>query len=287
MTQLSPLRQGRITGSRLPGILGRSPYTDRAGVLREMVRQHHGADVEFTGNFATDYGQDHELDAIGEYEQLRAVMVHGGQDIAIHPTYGFLAATPDGLVGDDGVVEAKCPIRATYSTIDDRPDYEAQCRLLLECTGRSWCDFVVWRPSGVSVSRVEHDPAWLPSILPTLTDFLAEYEATIADPDLSARHLAPLVDERSDLEWQMAALDFLEAQATAKRADEVLADARAVLLKLADGEPSRGCGVQIIKSNRKGKVNYSKVIPEGTDLDLYRGAPTVVFTVKPAAGGDS
>src|SRR3546814_19370154 len=95
---LSPLRVGRITGSRVGAILGLNPYSKPADVLREMVREHFGAEREFTGNAATDYGKEKEPDALAAYEAERGVMTYGGDDCIVHPVYGFLAVPPAGLV---------------------------------------------------------------------------------------------------------------------------------------------------------------------------------------------
>lgn len=191
MSDLSPLRKGRITGSRVSTVLGLNKYQTRADLLREMAREALGAPAEFTGNVATEFGQEHEGDAITEYERTKGVLVHSCQRFFIHPTYDFLAVTVDGLVDADGLVEAKAPFRANYAHIDERPDYAAQIRLQLECSGRVWGDFIRWRDGDVAVSRVEHDPAWLPSVLPTLTDFLEELLAVLADPAAVALFVAP------------------------------------------------------------------------------------------------
>lgn len=184
-TVLSPLRTGRITGSRIGGVLGLNRYSSRDEVLAEMVAQALGQPPAFEGNDATQWGTDHERDALAAYERRAGVMTYGAQEIVIHPVHDFLAVTPDGYVGDDGMVECKCPFTGKYTHIGQKPEYEAQIRLQLECTGRQWCDFIVWRQGSkwrdeqCDVSRVEHDPAWLVKHLPTLLEFMADYRATL------------------------------------------------------------------------------------------------------------
>lgn len=191
---LSPLRAGRITGSRVSAILGLSKYSKPADVLREMVRQQLGAPDEFTGNVATAWGNEHEDDALAAYEVERAVMVHAGQEFVIHPEYPWLAATPDGLVGEDGMVEAKCPYRAEYMSLAERPDYAAQIQLQMECTGREWCDFLIWRPNDpLIIDRAARDRDWLPSVAPLLMQFVDDYTAALAAPEV---HLAPKTRRR-------------------------------------------------------------------------------------------
>lgn len=286
MTTLSPHRRGRITGSRIGAILSLSPYQSRADVLRAMVRQWHGYPDEFQGNIATSWGIHHEAVAITEYERFRAVLTHGGQRFVIHPEHDFLGASPDGLIGDDGLVEIKCPYRSNYIDISQRPDYETQIRLQLECTQRRWGDFCVWSPQGIHVSRVEHDPDWLPSILDELISFLDEFETIIDEPERSRPHLTPLVDQRTDEEWQLAATDYLDALVELKDAERTVAVARDAVLKLADGRPVRGAGVSVSHSSRKGSVDLKAAVADlapTADLESYRGAGKTVSTVRAVA----
>lgn len=191
MTDLSPLRVGRITGSRIATVLGLNKYATRGDLLREMVREHFGAESEFKGNQATEHGHEHEDDALCLYERETGELVYGGQVLVLHPSVPFLCVTPDGLVGSAGMVEVKCPLRASYFHVDERPDYAAQIRLQLECTKREWCDLVIWRAGRIWTSRVEHDPDWLPSIEAELRAFMWEFEGLRDSPEQSAPLLAP------------------------------------------------------------------------------------------------
>jgi YqaJ-like viral recombinase domain len=71
-------------------------------------------------------------------------------------TYKF-GVSPDGLVGDDGIVEIKCPVsRKFYPKIPEY--YEYQVCALLGVTQRKWCDLVQWTPFlGISVKRYTLD----------------------------------------------------------------------------------------------------------------------------------
>lgn len=279
--QLSPKRVDRLTGSRVAAILGVNPYSSAADVMREMVRQHFGAPQEFTGNEATRHGQEHERDALAAYEAERGVMTHGGQTFSIHPDHDFLAVSPDGFVGDDGLIECKAPFRGRYTTIAEVPYYLPQVMLQIECTGRKWCDFVVWREGRITVSRIERDPFWLPRHLPALQAFHAAYLQTIADPALAATHLADL--DRTDRAWANASRDYLLAVAAADAAEANVKAQREVLLSLAGDASAKGCGVQVIRSERAGSVAYAKALKDlapGADLSAYTGSPSIVFTVK-------
>jgi predicted phage-related endonuclease len=286
MTALSADRAGKVTASRLPGILGLSPYNSRSDVLREMVRETLGAPREFVGNIATDYGHEHEADAIAEYERMRGVLVLGEQQFfstSFGPEDYEIGATVDGLVGDDRVVEAKAPYKATYSQIDERPDYEAQIRLQLECTGRKYGDFVVWRTSGISVSTVEYDPLWFSQVAEgPISEFLREYWEIIDDIDLAKDFLAPKVDERTDPEWQISALEYVEAKAMRDHYQTVMDSAGEALKALSDGKASKGFGVQVIPSERKGAIDTKLAEQAGLALERFRKPPIDILTVRAA-----
>lgn len=273
---LSPLRAGRITASRVPAILGLSPYQTRADVLRAMVREAMGAESEFQGNVATRHGQAFEEDALADVERQLGIMLTPGECI-VHPEHRFLAATPDALVGDDGLVECKAPYRAAYTHYNERPDYQAQMQHQMAVSGRAWCLFVVWRQGETHVSRLERDPDWLDRHLPALVEFHAEYRAALEAPD---PHLQPLVVERSDPEWQAAVDAYRDSVRARDDADAALHAARDKLIALAGERNSAGAGVRVTRVERKGAVDY-RAVPalKGVDLEQYRKPGTEYWTV--------
>jgi len=178
---LSPLRVGRITGSRVGAVLGLNKYQSREDVLAEMVAQARGQEQLFVGNDATQWGQDHERDAIEEYERQRGAMVYGCQTFVMHDEFEFLAVTIDGIANEDLIVEVKAPFRAQYTSIKQKPEYEAQVQLQLACMMYDSCDFLIWRQrEPLIIERVGRDRVWLDRNLPTLRSFMDEYQAAIA-----------------------------------------------------------------------------------------------------------
>jgi len=95
------------------------------------------------------WGIDHEPKARLAYELLTGASVRQC-GIFRHPQIEGTHASPDGLVGEDGIVEIKCPDTATHvagllgAPIEDR--YIAQMQWQMECSGRAWCDFVSYDP---------------------------------------------------------------------------------------------------------------------------------------------
>jgi YqaJ-like viral recombinase domain len=114
-----------------------------------------------------------------------------------HPRIDMAGASPDGLIGDDGLVEIKCPLPATHMDTLLRPHfiergYIYQMMFQMACTGRLWCDFVsygtirddqgnnLWpEPMRLCVARVPRDDILVDLIEKEVQRFLAEVDATI------------------------------------------------------------------------------------------------------------
>jgi hypothetical protein len=88
-------------------------------------------------------------------------------------------ASPDGFVGNDGIVQFKCPIISThvgYILEDKLPtDYFQQVQGELLVTGRKWCDFVSYYP-GLKpfIFRVSPDKEFISKLEAELKSFCSE-----------------------------------------------------------------------------------------------------------------
>ena len=122
----------------------------------------------WSGNDATEWGNQHENDALIRYEEHTFSTVTDKQKGVAD---GWLSCTPDGYVGEDGLVEVKCPfttkVHMGYLLEPDslRDQYYDQCQFQLMLTGRDWCDLVSydprWKdPLDIVVARIEPDKAW-------------------------------------------------------------------------------------------------------------------------------
>lgn len=119
--------------------------------------------------------------------------------------WGFqIGYSPDGLVGDDGLVEIKCPrAKNHFVTVirDEVPaQHMAQLQAALLVSGRSWIDFVSFF-GGMPLyrKRVTPDPAWRDAIVAAGTAFEAQaQELSAAYREASAG--LPSTDPVPDLE---------------------------------------------------------------------------------------
>ena len=114
---------------------------------------------------ALQYGIDNEPIAIKAYEKAKGVKVKKGK-FRLIPRFNLGGGTPDGLIGNDGVIEVKCPYISTnhVKTVVTKkvPDiYKDQITGHLLVTGRKWVDFVSFDPrnkiKSLMIIRVERN----------------------------------------------------------------------------------------------------------------------------------
>lgn len=144
-------RIGKITASRIKDLTAK-PKTGKAlnTTLTELLAERlAGQKAECFVNRAMQWGIDNEQNAIASYENITGAFVVGC-GLIDHPTIPMSGASPDGLVGDDGLVEIKCPETTTHAntllTGQVPSEYLPQMMWQMACTGRAWCDFVSYDP---------------------------------------------------------------------------------------------------------------------------------------------
>lgn len=184
-------RCGRVTASRVADVVAKTKSgwgASRANYAAELIAERlTGEPAERFTNAAMQWGTDHEPDARAAYEFFRdaAVVEIGFVD---HPSIAMTGASPDGLVGEDGLVEIKCPNTATHldtllsQTVPAK--YVTQMLWQMACTGRKWCDFVSFDPRlpesmSMFVKRVERDDKRIAELETEVAAFLEEISAKI------------------------------------------------------------------------------------------------------------
>lgn len=185
------LRAGKVTASRIADMLARTKSgwgASRANYAAQLVAERLTGEVaDSYTNAAMQWGTDNEADARVAYEfRTDAPVTEVG--FVEHPTIPMAGASPDGLVGDDGLVEIKCPNTATHieTLLDPVPDgkYLKQMQWQMACTGRQWCDFASFDPRlpeamRLVVTRIKRDEIEIATLEKETRLFLAEIDATV------------------------------------------------------------------------------------------------------------
>lgn len=127
-------RKGRITASLAAACLGLDPHKGQLAAYNSIVGKIS------TNNRHTSWGIEFERDALSAYEDLTGHLFRP-TGFWVHDHINWLGASPDGLIGDDGLVEVKCPaiIPANVPLV-----HRIQALIQLACTGRKWCDYFAW-----------------------------------------------------------------------------------------------------------------------------------------------
>ncbi len=147
-------RSGFITASRFADatslLKGGGSSAARTNYLLDVATERiTGRPVEAFVNTAMRWGSENEFDAISAYAgKARVAVIHLGFVESMDLDY--VGCSPDGLVGNDGLIEAKCPYEPSnhMATIaGGMPEkHRAQVQGQLWIMQREWCDFVSFDP---------------------------------------------------------------------------------------------------------------------------------------------
>ena len=188
-------RAGKLTGSKAwlvsdflkSGKESAARRDYRLQLVCERLTGRPQEDGDGFVNAAMMRGIELEPEARAAYEFYRDATVDGVGFIP-HPSIADTGASPDGLVGEDGLVEIKCPAVATHIETLLSPSipekYFLQMQWQMACTGRQWCDFASYDPRlpesmRLFVDRVKRDDAAIAAIEKDVADFLSEVRMTV------------------------------------------------------------------------------------------------------------
>lgn len=179
-------RLGKATASKAADILGTAAARTR--YLNELVdaRLLGTAPASFS-NAAMDWGTSTEAEAKSAYSEAtdNEVVETGSID---HPTL-MASASPDGLVGEIGGIEIKCPNTSTHRETLKKQEvpkkYLPQIMFQMWIANLEWVDFVSFDPrlpenARLFIKRVERDNAYINDLADKVTKFLEDVDAEVA-----------------------------------------------------------------------------------------------------------
>lgn len=185
-------RCGKVTASRVHDIVATTKsggYTaGRKNYLAELVTERLTAvPAPSYQSAAMAYGSETEPEARFAYALSNLIEV---QEVGFieHPTIAMAGASPDGLLGTEGLLEIKCPNTAQHidtllgAKID--PAYVTQMQWQMACTGRQWCHFVSYdkrlpERMRLHTQRVARDIKAIDRLELEVTQFLIDLDATV------------------------------------------------------------------------------------------------------------
>lgn len=276
-------REGRVTGSAIGAILGLSAWATADDVLRRMAREYQGLPPSFTGNIATEYGTRNEPLATADLELL----IGDIDETGFHQIEDWLGASPDGLLGDDYVIEIKCPYgkrnatkESDFLSLKVQTHYYAQVQFEMYCTGRKKAWFYQWSPvGGEKLEEIKYDKAFIDDALPRLKKFHDRYLKERSDK----KHAEPL---KKKLEDDEAILLSIEYAGLVDHESKIKDRKKRIIDKLVDMSEGDDCivnGMNLTHVTKQGAISYAKAvkaIAPDVDLEPYRGKPSAYWLFK-------
>lgn len=195
-------RCGCLTASRVADMMAKTksgPSASRANYMAQLIAERLTGSVEQSySNAAMQWGTDMEPQARNAYEFIQGLTVVEAPFVP-HPVIAWSGASPDGYVGDNGLVEIKCPNTSTHiatlrgEAIHDK--YIKQMHWQMACTGTAWCDFASFDPRlpvemQLHVQRVTRNDDLIAEIEDAAVAFLDEIAATVAELENTYRKAA-------------------------------------------------------------------------------------------------
>ncbi len=185
------MRLGKVTASRVKGVLskgrGSAPSKTAESYMIELISEIlTGQPKPFFENDAMRWGTETEPQARSMFEIKNDFI--DVDEVAFIEHSEFVGVSPDGLIGDSGMLEIKCPTTTTQLkralSGQYHLDYKAQIQMQLWVAQREWCDFVSFDPRlpescGYLQERVYRDEEYIKSMESKINEFTDNMQLTI------------------------------------------------------------------------------------------------------------
>jgi putative phage-type endonuclease len=178
-------RLGNVTASCVYQVMTKGAGATRKNYMMKLLCERlTGRQEEGFTSAAMMRGTELEPVARSAYEIDKSIMTME-TGFVLHPEIQGFGASPDGLVGDDGLLEIKAPNTATHIDFlqcgDIDKKYMWQMQAQMACTGRKWCDFVSFddrlpEPLQYKCVRVGFDEVAQNEMLKEIKKFLTELD---------------------------------------------------------------------------------------------------------------
>ena len=183
-------RVGCVTASRFKDVMdklksGKAGAKRNAYLWEVVIERLTGKPAQHFESTAMMHGTEHEPQARMAHEAASGLMVLETGFIH-HPTLARVGGSPDGLIGDDGGAEYKCPFNSAVhlqTWLEGMPDeHLPQIQGLMWITGRQWWDFGSFDPRlpphlNLYIERIKRDEPYIRLLQIEVEVFLAEVEA--------------------------------------------------------------------------------------------------------------
>lgn len=176
------LRAGRFTGSDFVIMLGNGE-TKRKMILEKATEHILGKPCNKDHYTNSDMLRGIELEPIARQLYVQETF-NEVEEVGFIEKDEYCGVSPDGLVGEDGIIEIKCPKDTVFVeqsiTEKIKPEYYTQIQYALYITGRQWCDYVAYNENfPLLIRRYERDEEHIEKIKNALEDGIGQVKQII------------------------------------------------------------------------------------------------------------
>ncbi|XP_050526260.1 uncharacterized protein LOC126896990 isoform X2 [Daktulosphaira vitifoliae] len=193
------LRNKRLTSSRFYCACSFNQTKNKDSFLKRTLHVYNEKSSNTKNNihYVEQYGIVNELKAIQHFEKKMDVKIEPCSAF-IDKNINYLTAKPDGIIGKDGIVEIKCPVKVQYMTPEDAiknkvinyVHYNKNEELVLKCTSDTfyqiqgelhitqwqYCYLIIWTPKGIVYCKIiRDDKFWNDNMEPKLIYFYEDF----------------------------------------------------------------------------------------------------------------
>jgi len=258
------LRKRKIGASDACIIMGVSPWKtsyqlwlDKMGLTQQTEKSQ-----------AMQRGLDLEQEARDNFERLTGIEVN--PDVVINPNIEWQMASLDGISEDrKTIVEIKCPGSKDHKTAIDGqiPEkYIPQLQHQMCVCGVDDMYYYSYDGNHGHLIHVRKDNKYIDKLLEKEVEFW-NYMQTFTPPPLTERDYI----KQTSLEWKELCYEMRQVQNSLKELEGRELTLRQKMIELSNGNNSNGSGYKVMKTIRRGNVDYSQIKElENIDLDIYR-----------------
>ena len=154
------IRKGKMTASNAETIIANGKGLETY-IYNLMAEYYSSAEKENYINADMQRGIDLEPEAKIEFQFYTGLDI---KEVGCVELNEYILASPDGLIGDDGLIEIKCPNDSIYFKLllndNIKPEYIAQMQMQMYVTDRLYCYFVSYNPNfeqSLYIKRINRD----------------------------------------------------------------------------------------------------------------------------------
>lgn len=176
------LRLGRPTASNFHRILSPKrlqPSSQRAGYMyQKLAERLLGVPMDMQGSGVMARGSELEEQAVRHYEFVNDVQTRKSGFFTTDD--GRVGCSVDRLVGDEGILEVKCPLAPSHiaALLGDGSEHFLQCQGQMWIAERQWCDLVSYFPGlPASTMRIKRSEDAIDALRQEVMIFCADLSA--------------------------------------------------------------------------------------------------------------